>query len=48
MPTSRPDERKAFQALADALLGLDDAAVTAAMANGTIMEVRDDGEAIQE
>lgn len=46
--TLRPDERKAFQALADALLGLDDAAVTAAMANGTIMEVRDDGKAIQE
>ena len=46
--TLRPDERKAFQALADALLELDDAAVTAAMANGTIMEVRYDGEAIQE
>ena len=44
----RPDERKAFQALADALLGLDDAEVAAAMANGTIREVDYDGETIQE
>lgn len=44
----RPDERKAFQALADALLGLDDAEVAAAMANGTIREVDCDGETIQE
>ena len=46
--TLRPAERKAFQALADVLLGLDATAVTAAMANGTIMEVRYNGEAIQE
>ncbi len=44
----RPDECKAFQALADALLGLDDAEVAAAMANGTIREVDYDGETIQE
>ena len=44
----RRDERKAFQALADELFGLNDAEVVAAMANGTIMEVRYDGEAIQE
>lgn len=44
----RPDERKAFQALADALLGLGDAEVAAAMANGTIREVDYDGEATQE
>ena len=44
----RPDELKAFQALADELFRLEDAEITAAMANGTIMEVRYDGEAIQE
>ena len=46
--TLRPDELKAFQALADELLGLEDAEVAAAMANGTIREVRYDGETIQE
>ena len=46
--TLRPDERKAFQALADALLGLDDTEVAAAMTNGTIREVDYDGKAIQE
>ncbi len=44
----RPDELKAFQALAAELFRLEDAEVAAAMANGTIREVRYDGEAIQE
>ena len=44
----RSDELKAFQALADELFRLEDAEITAAMANGTIREVRYDGEAIQE
>ena len=44
----RPGELKAFQALAAELLRLEDAEVAAAMANGTIREVRYDGEAIQE
>ena len=44
----RPDELKAFQALAAELLRLEDAEVAAAMANGTIREVHYDGEAIQE
>ena len=44
----RPDERKAFQALTDVLLGLQEAEVAAAMANGTITEVPYDGETIQE
>jgi len=33
------DELKAFRRLADEMLALDDAALTAAMRNGTIMEV---------
>ena len=44
----RQDERKAFQALAAVLLGLQEAEVAAAMANGTITEVDYDGEAIPE
>ncbi len=44
----RPDERKAFQALADTLFGLQEVEIVAAMANGTITEVPYDGEAIQE
>ena len=44
----RPDERKASQALADTLFGLQEAEVAAAMANGTIREVPYHGEAIQE
>ena len=44
----RPDELKAFQALAAELFRLGDAEVAAAMANGTIREVHYDGEAIQE
>ncbi len=39
----RKDELKAFRALAGEMLGLDDAALTAAMANGTIIEVICDG-----
>jgi len=44
----RPDERKAFQALADTLFGLQEVEIAVAMANGTITEVPYDGEAIQE
>ena len=46
--TLRPDERQAPQTLADTLLGLDDAELAAAMANGTIREVDYHGKAIQE
>ncbi|MCY4388215.1 MAG: type II toxin-antitoxin system RelE/ParE family toxin [Desulfurellaceae bacterium] len=43
----RQDERKAFRALADTLLELQETEVAAAMANGTITEVPYDDEAIQ-
>ena len=46
--TLRPDERQAFQALADALLGLDDDEVPAALANGTSREMDYNGKPIQE
>ena len=39
----RKDELKAFRKLAEEMLGLDDKALQAAMANGTIMEVICDG-----
>lgn len=39
----RKDELKAFRKLADEMLRLDDEALQAAMANGTIMEVICDG-----
>lgn len=42
----RKDELKAFRALANEMLALDAAALTAAMSNGTIMEVICDGQAI--
>jgi hypothetical protein len=35
----RPDELKAFRKLAAAMLGLDDAALIAAMKNGTLREI---------
>jgi hypothetical protein len=44
----RKDELEAFRALAGEMLGLNETALTAAMANGTIMEVTCDGQALQE
>jgi len=35
----RPDELKAFRTLAAAMLSLDDAALAAAMQNGTLREI---------
>jgi hypothetical protein len=42
----RNDELVAFRKLAHELLALDDAAIRAALANQTIMEVTDHGEAL--
>ena len=42
----RTDELVAFRSLAHQLLALDDAAIAAAVANGTIMEVMDHGQAL--
>ena len=39
----RRDERKAFRMLAGEMLGLDEAGLGAALANGTIIEVNGDG-----
>ena len=39
----RRDERKAFRMLAGEMLGLDEAGLEAALANGTIIEVGGDG-----
>jgi hypothetical protein len=42
----RIDELAAFRRLAHEMLGLDDDAISAALANGTIVEVMDHGEAL--
>ena len=42
----RSDELAAFRRLAHEMLGLDDAAISAALANGTIVEVMDHGQAL--
>ena len=39
----RRDELKAFRTLADAMLKLDEVGLQAALANGTIIEVKNDG-----
>ena len=39
----RPDELKAFRTLADAMLKLDEVSLQAALVNGTIIEVKNDG-----
>jgi hypothetical protein len=44
----RADELQAFRKLAGEMLNLSDAAIGAAVANGTIIEVMDDGETLQE
>jgi hypothetical protein len=42
----RRDELKAFRRLAEEMLALDDRALAAAMGNGTITEIRCDGQAV--
>ena len=44
----RPDELAAFRLLADEYLGLDKAGLTAAQSVGAIIEVKCNGEAVQE
>lgn len=44
----REDELKSFRLLASEMLGLDDAALTTALTNGTILEVNDNGQAVQD
>lgn len=44
----RPDELAAFRMLADEMLGLTGAGLAAAAANGTIIEVMGDDQALQE
>ena len=44
----RPDELAAFRLLADRYLALDHAGLKAAQSVGAIMEVKSDGEAVQE
>ena len=44
----RRDELGAFRLLADEMLKLDEAGLQAALANGTIIEVTEDVQAVQE
>lgn len=44
----RKDELEAFRMLAEEMLTLDDGALAAAKANGTLVEIGNDGETVQE